>query len=94
MALIHSDKIRCAYLKWNNIPYEWIALDYQKSVDKRATTVWELLSFLWNNPNFAPVTEYVNYLHSDYTNPISIPHSKVSTLAPATPEKVQEKCPQ
>ena len=39
MALVHSDKIRSAYLKRNEISMERIALDNQKSVDKRAATV-------------------------------------------------------
>ncbi len=75
MALVYSDEIRCAYLKQNNISIKRIALDNQKIVDKRATTVWELLSSLWNDANFSPVTEYMNDLHSDYTHPISIPRS-------------------
>jgi hypothetical protein len=41
MALVHSDD-RSAYLKRNDISKERIALDIQKSIDKRATTVWEL----------------------------------------------------
>ena len=91
MALVHSDDIRSAYLKRNEISTERIALDNQKSVDKRAATVWELLASLWNNPDFSPVTERVEDLHSDFNNPISIPHSRVSSLTPATPDKVQEK---
>jgi hypothetical protein len=39
MALIHSDKIRSAYMKRNDISNERIVLDNQKSVEKRATTV-------------------------------------------------------
>jgi hypothetical protein len=91
MALVHSDKIRSAYMKRNDISNERIVLDNQKSVEKRATTVWELLSSLWNDANFSPVTEYINDLQSDFMRPISIPHSRVSTLSPATPDKVQEK---
>ena len=89
MALVHSDEIRRAYLKRNAISTKWIALDNQKSLEMRATTIWELLSNLLNK--FAPVTEYIDDLHSDYARPISIPHSRVSTLFPTTPDKVQEK---
>jgi hypothetical protein len=60
MALFHLDKIRSAYMKRNDISNERIVLDNQKSVEKRATTVWELLSSLWNNANFSPVTEYLH----------------------------------
>ena len=86
MALVHSDEIRRAYLKRNAISTKWIALDNQKSLEMRATTIWELLSNLLNK--FAPVTEYIDDLHSDYARPISIPHSRVSTLFPTTPDKV------
>jgi hypothetical protein len=91
MALVHSDKIRSAYMKRKYISNERIVLDNQKSVDNRATTVWELLSSLRNDANFSPVTEYINDLHLDFTCPISIPHSRVSSLSPTTPDKVQEK---
>jgi hypothetical protein len=94
MALVHSDEIRSAYVKWNDTSNERIVLDNQKSVEKRATTVWELLSSLWNVANFSPVTEYIDGLYLDLTHTISIPHSRVSTLSPATPDKVQEKHPQ
>jgi hypothetical protein len=91
MALVQLDKIRSAYLKQNDNSNERIALDNQKSIEKKATTVWGLLSSLWNDANFSPVTESIDDLHSDLTRPISIPHSRVSTLSPATPDKVQEK---
>ncbi len=91
MALVHSDKIRSAYMKWNVISNERIMLNNQKSVEKRAANVWELLSSLWNNANFSPMTEYIDDLNSDFTRLISIPHSRVSTLSPATLDKVQEK---
>ena len=91
LALVHSDEIRSAFMKWNDFSNERIVLDNQKSVEKRETTVWELLLSLWNNANFSLVTEYIDDSHSDLTHPISIPHSRVSTLSPATPDKVQEK---
>jgi hypothetical protein len=91
IALVQLDKIRSAYLKRNDNSNERIALDNQKSVEKRATTVWELMSSLWNDANFSPVTEYIDDLHSDFTRQISIHHSRVSILSPATPDKVREK---
>ncbi len=75
----------------NDISNERIVLGNQKSVEKRATTVRELLSSLGNDANFSLVTEFIDDLHSDFTHPISIPHSRVSTVRPATPDKVQEK---
>jgi hypothetical protein len=78
MALVHSEDIRRTYLKRNDISKKRIALDNQKSVDKRVTTVWELLASLWNDPDFSPVTEHVEDLHSDFTYPISIPHRRVA----------------
>ncbi len=42
MVLVHSDNIRSAYLKRNKISNQLIAIDKQKSVEKMATTVWEV----------------------------------------------------
>jgi hypothetical protein len=65
-------------------------LDNRNS-DKRPKTVWELLSHKWNDHDFEAVTEPFPDLHNDYKDSIVIPHSKVSSLAAATPEKCKEK---
>jgi hypothetical protein len=91
MALVDSDEMRRAYMSRNNISNARIVMDNQKSTKKRATTVWELLATKWNSPDFAPETEVVEDLHTDFSNPIYIPHRLVSKLTPATPDKVQEK---
>jgi hypothetical protein len=91
MDLVDSDKMRRAYTCRNNISNARIVMDNQKSTEKRATTVWELLSTKWTNPDFAPETEVVEDLHADFSNPIHIPHSRVAALSPASPDKVQEK---
>ena len=44
MALVDSDELRCAYMCRNNISNARIVMDNQKSTEKRATTVWELLA--------------------------------------------------
>jgi len=87
MALVDSDKMRRAYMCRNDISNARIVMDNQKSTEKRATTVWELLATKWNNPDFAPETEVVEDLHADFSNPIHIPHSRVAALSPATPDK-------
>ena len=91
MALVDSDEIRHAYTKRNDISNERIVLDNQKSVEKRARTVWELVADKWNDIKFEPETEVFEELHSEYSRPIKIPHHKVALLSLATPDKVQEK---
>ena len=91
MALVDSDEIRHAYMKRNDISNERIVLDNQKSVEKRARTVWELVADKWNDIKFEPETEVFEELHSEYSRPIKIPHHKVALLSLATPDKVQEK---
>jgi hypothetical protein len=80
MALVHSDKIKYAYLTRNDISNEWIVLDNQKSVEKRAKTIWELLSDVLINTVFEPKTDVFEELHSEYICPIKIPHSRVATF--------------
>ena len=88
--LTDNDAIRRAYLTRNDISNDRIDLDNQNS-DKRPKTVWELLSHKWNDHDFEAVTEPFPDLHNDYKDSIVIPHSKVSSLAAATPEKCKEK---
>ena len=85
-----KDPIRRAYLTRNDISNDRIDLDNRNS-DKRPKTVWELLSHKWNDHDFEAVTEPFPDLHNDYKDSIVIPHSKVSSLAAATPEKCKEK---
>ena len=73
------------------ISNERIVLDNQKSIEKRARTVWELVADKWNDIEFEPETEVFEELHSEYSRPIKIPHHKVALLSLATPDKVQEK---
>jgi len=91
IALVDSDEMRCAYTCRNDVSNARIVMDNQKSTKTRVTTVWELLATKWNNPDFAPETEVVEDLHTDFSNPIHIPHSRVVALSPATPDKVREK---
>ena len=44
MALVDSDELRCVYMCRKNISNARIVMDNQKSTEKRATTVWELLA--------------------------------------------------
>ena len=44
MALVDSDEMRRAYMCRNDISNARIVMDNQKSTEKRATTVWELLA--------------------------------------------------
>ncbi len=91
MALVHSDKIRRAYMTRNDILNERIVLDNQKSVEKRGKIILELIADSCNDTEFDPETEVFEELHSEYTCPIEIPHSRVATLSLATLDKVQDK---
>ena len=88
--LTDNDAIRRAYLTRNDISNDRIDLDNRNS-DKRPKTVYELLSDKWNDHDYEAVTEPFPDLHNDYKDSIVIPHSKVSSLAAATPEKCKEK---
>ena len=88
--LTDNDAIRRAYLTRNDISNDRIDLDNRNS-DKRPKTVWELLSHKLNDHDFEAVTEPFPDLHNYYKDSIVIPHSKVSSLAAATPEKCKEK---
>jgi hypothetical protein len=91
MALVDSDEIRHAYTTRNDISNERIVLDNQKSTEKRAKTVWELVADKWNDIAFEPETNVIDDLHSDFSCSIKIPHNKVALLSLATPDKVLEK---
>jgi hypothetical protein len=60
-------------------------------VEKRNQSVWEMMSDKFNDQTFSPQTESVINLHSDYKESEAIPHSKVSHMLPATPEKCHKK---
>jgi hypothetical protein len=88
--LTDNEDIRRAYLTRNDISNDRLELDNLRS-DKRQKTVWELLSDKWNDTDYEAVTEAFADLHEDFSESIVIPHSKVSHLAVATPEKCKEK---
>ena len=62
------------------------AVDNRNSIDKHATTVWELVSNRWNDPDFNPRTETLTTLHSDFSVEISIGFKSIGDLLCATPE--------
>ena len=86
-----SDKIRHAYITRNDISNECIIFDNQKSTEKRAKTVWELVADKWNDIAFEPEADVIDKLHSDFSRPIKIPHNKVASLSLATPDKSRKR---
>eukprot|EP00970_Alexandrium_tamarense_P000876 scaffold103_cov193-Alexandrium_tamarense.AAC.7 len=53
----------------------------------RDISVWEDISNVWNDPQYTPTTELFN----NKLQQTEIPHSKVATLAKATPEKCESR---
>jgi hypothetical protein len=50
-----------------------------------------MISNRWNDPSFAPETEEIPDLHSEFDLSEEIPHQLVAEMAPGTPEKCQSK---
>jgi hypothetical protein len=101
--LVDNDRIQRAYLRRNNKnisnnqpgrlhPEESnhdAAADDNN--DERAPTVWELMSELYNDPNFSPHTECIRNLHTDFLQTETLSYSLVKRMLPATPEKCKHK---
>ena len=49
------------------------------------------LAETWNNPDFNPVTEIHDDLHSNFYNEIELTYANVKHLHPATPEYVEKR---
>ena len=64
-----------------------LSLENRNSDLCRDISVWEDVSNVWNDPQYTPTTEIFN----NNLQPREIPHSKVATLAKATPEKCESK---
>jgi hypothetical protein len=63
-------------------------LDSRNS-EVRLPTAFELIASKWNDESFDPVVPPSD-CHEDFTESIPCPHSSVSGMAPATPEKVED----
>jgi hypothetical protein len=66
-----------------------MAVENRNSKEKRPKTVWELMADEWNNPFFAPETEEIQGLHSNFSTTEALDHDLVSQMSPATPERCQ-----
>ncbi len=87
--LVDNDEIKSAFLTRNHVSTSRMAVENRNSKEKRPKSVWELLAEEWNNPNFAPETEEIQGLHSNFNTTQTLSHDLVSKMAPATPEKCQ-----
>jgi hypothetical protein len=89
--LIDHNDIKRAYLKRFDLPSDRMALENRNTPQAKASTVWAMMSDMWNDPFFVPSTILMGHLHSDFSLPIVIDHVIVSDMAVATPEKVKDK---
>ena len=67
------------------------AVDNRNSIDKHTTTVWELVSNRWNDPDFNQHTEILTTLHSDFSVEINFGFKSIADLLCATPEKCESR---
>lgn len=89
--LIDNDDIKRAYHSRNDIPPGRLHLENRNSVDKQPKTVWQMLAEKWNDPLFAPETEELGDLHSDFVLTQHLTFMHVEHMATATPEKCHSK---
>jgi hypothetical protein len=64
--LVDNENIKHLYLQRNKIETGRLHLDNRISTEKQDPTVWEKMSNTFNDPTFAPETEAVVDLHTDY----------------------------
>jgi hypothetical protein len=86
-AIVEDDRTKRAFLTRFDLDNNRTAVDNRNSIDKRSTTVWELVSNRWNDPDFNPHTEILTAIHSDYSVEINIGFESVADLLRASPEK-------
>jgi hypothetical protein len=68
-----------------------MTVENRNSVANCEKSVWELISAKWNDPLFAPETEELPELHSDFICSETVDYEMVSGMVSATPEKCQGK---
>ena len=76
-ALVEDDETKMLYLSRRDISRDRHVIDSRNSIEHRATTVWEKLAATWNNPDFNPVTEIHDDLHSNFYNEIELAYANV-----------------
>ena len=64
----------------------------RNKVKAKAALVWQMMTDKWINHLFLPVTAAMPNLHSDFAQPIPVPHELVSHMQPANAHKVEERC--
>jgi hypothetical protein len=89
--LVDNNNTKRLYLQCNKIETGRLHLDNRNSTDKRDPTVWEKMSGTFNDPTFAPETEAVVDLHTDYVESEILLDSYVKEMPAATPEKCKDK---
>jgi hypothetical protein len=90
-AVIDDNDIKAAYLGRLNLPSGRMAIEQRNTQAAMESNVWHMVANKWNDLNFLPVTSVKSDTHSNFARPISLSFETVSTLQPATMEKVKEK---
>jgi hypothetical protein len=89
-AIIDVVDNKAAYVHRLRLPSGRMAIENRKTEGAIQANVWHKVAQTWNDPLFHPRTS-VKDSHSDFAQPIAIPFEAVSSMSPATPEKVEEK---
>ena len=90
-AIIDHNEIKRAYLDRLDVPSGRMALENRNTVEARSGNVWEMVAKKWNDPLYLPVTSVKEHTHFDFSCPLALSFESVSTLKPATADKVAER---
>lgn len=90
-ALVDHDDAKRLFLTRYDLDNGRLQVDNRNSTNKRAVTVWEVVSDWWNDSDFCPITECLPDLHTDFSSELTIDHSLVSSMSEASPEKCENK---
>ena len=85
-AIIDNPEIQHAFIHRCKLPPGRMTIEQRK----HTVSVFTMISDKWNDPEFYVVTEDHTSVHSDFISSV-ISHEDVADLAPATPEKVEDK---
>ena len=85
-AIIDNPEIKHAFIHRAKLPPGRMSIEQRK----HTVSVFAMIAEKWNDTDFDAITEDHTSVHSDFTSCI-ISHEDVADLAPATPEKVEDK---
>lgn len=88
--IIDEDRNKRAYLVREKLSSSRMQVENRNSV-VREPNVWELMTDSFNDPGFNPETEVAAYMHSDFSQSISLDYDLVKHMVEATPERCKDK---